>query len=81
MTAVLSVGEFARRLARAMGADDVVLDPDRPLSTQVEADSVRMVELAIALEQEFGLDLPDDLDLRQATVAGLYDQYTGVPHA
>lgn len=81
MAAVLSAEEFACHPVWARGADDVALDPDQALGSKLAAGSVRMVELDIALEQDLGLDRPDDFDPRKATVAALYARYAGAPHA
>jgi acyl carrier protein len=71
-----SVEQFARFIAETVGAGDVTLKPDQPLNGQLAVDSIRMMELAVALEQDLGVDLPEDLDLRMATAASLYHQYT-----
>ncbi|MFF5258023.1 hypothetical protein ACFY4C_03690 [Actinomadura viridis] len=47
------------------------LDPRRPIGEQAAADSARMVELAIVLEDELGAELPDDADLRTLSVVDL----------
>jgi acyl carrier protein len=70
-----SIGDFARYLADAIEADDPGLNFHQPFAAQLEADSVQMVELAIVLEQDLGIELPEDLDLRQMTLAGLYQRY------
>jgi acyl carrier protein len=76
MTAVLPpISDFVRYVAGAIGADDTPLRDDQPLGSQLTVDSVRMVELAIVLEQELGIDLPDDVDLRSMTLASLYERY------
>ena len=70
-----SADDLGRYLAGAIGAEDLILRADHPLGDQLTLDSVRMVELAIVLEQELGVDLPDDLDLRGLTPAALYQRY------
>jgi acyl carrier protein len=75
----LTIGDFASYLAGTIGADAASLRPDQPLGSQLAVDSVRMVELAIVLEQEFGIELPDDLDLRGVSVDGLYERYAAAP--
>lgn len=67
-----SLEEFTRRIGALLGADGPELHPDRPLGEQVGVDSVRLIELAIVLEQEYGLDLADDVDLRRTTPAELH---------
>lgn len=70
--------EFLHYLARTMGAAEVELDADSALADQLPVDSVHMIELAIVLEQELHLDLPEDLDLRQSTPGELYRGYRAV---
>ncbi|MGJ3560828.1 hypothetical protein ACR6C2_30060 [Streptomyces sp. INA 01156] len=38
-------------------------------------DSARMIELAIVLEEELGLDLPSDVDLRRSSPMELYGAF------
>lgn len=70
-----SIVDFTNYLAGLLEADG--LSSDVPIGDQVAVDSSRMIELAIALEQECGIDLPDDIDLRRATPA---DLFADVPH-
>jgi acyl carrier protein len=77
----LPIGEFVRYLAGVIGAEDAPLLLDQPLGRQLIVDSVRMVELAIVLEQELGIDLDDDLDLRGVTFNRLYERYTATAAA
>jgi acyl carrier protein len=76
----MMMADFASYLASIVGSDGAPLRFDEPIGSQVSVDSIRMVELAIVLEQEFGLDLDDDTDLLAATVEDLYAQVRGGPH-
>jgi acyl carrier protein len=69
-----SIEDFTGYLAGLLDVD--TLTADVSIGDQVAVDSSRMIELAIALEQECGLDLDDDIDLRSATPAELF---AGVP--
>jgi acyl carrier protein len=69
--------EFLRFLASSLGAGDIVLDAHTPIGAQLSVDSVKIIELTILLEEELGMDLPDDVDLRQETAAGLLTTLTG----
>lgn len=73
MQALRSLDDFTSYLAKLLDAAGSPLSPDVSIGEQTAADSVRMIELAIALEQECGMDLPDDVDLRAATPAELFD--------
>jgi acyl carrier protein len=66
--------EFGRFLGEGVGAEQALI-LEKPLAEQLHVDSLRMMELAVMLEQDLGLTLPDDLDLRQCTPAELYRSY------
>jgi hypothetical protein len=70
--------EFGRVLGEGVGAGRA-LALEEPLAEQLNADSLRMMELAVMLEQDLGLILPDDLDLRRCTPAELYRNYAREP--
>ncbi|GAA3009842.1 DUF4346 domain-containing protein [Streptomyces fulvorobeus] len=71
-TGLPSMTEFVTAVVTGLGLEDTDLAPDVPLGTQVSVESVRMIELAILLEEELGLDLPPDLDLRTCSPQELY---------
>jgi hypothetical protein len=75
----LAMSDFAGYLTGIVGSDGAALAVDEPIGSQVAVDSIRMVELAIVLEQEFGVDLDDDTDLRTVTLEELYAQVRGGP--
>jgi tetrahydromethanopterin S-methyltransferase subunit A len=72
-----SMAEFLTAVVTGLGLEGTRLDPDVPLGSQVSVESVRMIELAILLEEELGLDLPPDLDLRRCSPMELYGVLTG----
>lgn len=78
MTA-MPMSDFADYLAGTIGSNGTPLRLDEPIGSQVAVDSIRMVELAIVLEQEFGVDLEDDTDLMAVTLEDLYARVRGVP--
>jgi tetrahydromethanopterin S-methyltransferase subunit A len=67
----LSFPEFTRLLTTVLELPHE-LAAEVPLGDQADVDSVLMLELAIVLEQECGLDLPEDVDLRRSSPAELY---------
>ena len=81
MTAPADIGEFVLYLAAAIGAQGFQFDHDEPLARLAIGDSLTLTELAIVLEQELGIDLPDDLDLRSASFASLYTRYAEARYA
>jgi acyl carrier protein len=76
MLAVETVEDFTRFIARVAGLASAGLDADLPICEQTDLSSLQMIELAMAIEQECGIDLPDDIDLRKAKPADLFS-----PHA
>lgn len=75
MTGPARIDEFVRYLGAAIGAPELPLEYDQPLANLSIGDSLTLTELAIVLEQELGIDLPEDLDLRSASFASLYARY------
>jgi len=71
-----SLDEFVLYLTTAVGAPDLQLEVDEPLVDLAIGDSLTLTELAVVLEQELGVDLSDDLDLRWASFAALYARYS-----
>ncbi len=72
---VLTSDAFVERLARWLGQAGLAVAGDRTLGEQFDVDSSRAVELAIILEQDLGIELSDDVDLRKMTPAELYSSY------
>lgn len=71
----LSLAEFLSAVVDGLGAQGTELDPHVPLGVQLSVDSARMIELAIVLEEELGLDLPPDIDLRRSSPLELYGTF------
>ncbi|MFD5492549.1 hypothetical protein ACFYY3_11390 [Streptomyces sp. NPDC001812] len=71
----LSLAEFLSAVVNGLGAQGTELDPHVPLGVQLSVDSARMIELAIVLEEELGLDLPSDVDLRRSSPMELYGAF------
>lgn len=71
VSAVESATDLTRFITRLIGCPDGKLDADLPIGKQTEVSSLQLIELAIALEQECGIELPDDIDLRETTPAEL----------
>lgn len=62
-----------RRLAaECLGADPAALRPDTDLARDLDVDSLAIVEFVMAVEKDFGVELPDDV-LEGATFKELVD--------
>ncbi len=54
-------------VAEVLACDDCLQQgPSITLRSDLGADSLDLVELAMAIEEDFGIEIPDDLDLEQA---------------
>ena len=47
-------------VAKQLGAEDEAITPEATFVEDLGADSLDIVELVMALEEEFGLEIPDD---------------------
>lgn len=71
-------GRIVNAITATFGFHPNELRPDQRLVEDLHFDSLDMVELAMALEEEFGIDIPDDIwdsagDRTLAQVAALID--------
>lgn len=73
---MMTAQEFVSYLTEYVGLPDLPLAGDVPLGSQLE--SLRLVELAVVLEQDLGVPLPDDVNLAALTPAALYADYQSV---
>lgn len=71
----MDYSDFVRRVANVLAIDEAALHADQALEDQTAVDSLRMMELAVMLELELGVDLDDEVDLRRQTPAQLYRDY------
>ncbi len=60
-------------LVEQLGVQPAQLAPEARLEQDLGADSLTLVEIAIALEERFGLSIPDEEWERVATVADLFE--------
>ncbi|MEI6775441.1 MAG: acyl carrier protein [Chloroflexales bacterium] len=56
-------------VAEQLGADEVKVVPSAHFTDDLNADSLDLVELIMALEEEFGIEIPDDDAEKIVTVA------------
>ncbi|MDZ4235558.1 MAG: hypothetical protein U1C73_17765 [Dietzia sp.] len=62
-------------LAQTLNLDaSVLIKPEVAIGDQLQIESSRMIELAIVLEEDLGVSLPDDIDLRRESIATLHNR-------
>ncbi len=57
-----------RIIAEQLGVEESALTNDKSFTTDLDADSLDVVELVMELEQEFGIEIPDDDAEKMLTV-------------
>ncbi len=60
-------------LVSELGLDEAKITPDASFETDLEVDSLGVVELLMALEDEFGVTIPDEEAEQIGTVAQAVD--------
>ena len=58
-----------RVVADQLGVDFDTIDPDASIREDLGADSLELVELLMALEEEFDIEVPDEAAESMATIA------------
>ena len=58
-------------LAEQLGADKESITPDTNIMKDLEADSLDVVEIIMAIEDEFDVEIPDEDAENLQTVAGI----------
>jgi acyl carrier protein len=66
-----SFTDIATTLAAAAGIDPAEVTPDMSIAGDLDIDSMTMLEVIVALEDRFGLLIPDDEWSRFVTVGDL----------
>lgn len=56
-------------IAEQLGVEESEVTPDKSINDDLGADSLDSVELVMALEEEFGIEVPDD-DAAKLTTVG-----------
>lgn len=64
-------------LVSELGLDEAKITPDASFETDLEVDSLGVVELLMALEDEFGVTIPDEEAEQIGTVAQAVDIVAG----
>jgi len=67
-------------LAEHLGAEESKLTNDARFTEDLGADSLDVVEIIMALENEFNVDIGDETAEKLATVGNVIDYISSVPH-
>jgi len=67
-------------LAEHLGVEESKLTNDARFTEDLGADSLDVVEIIMALENEFNVDIGDETAEKLATVGNVIDYISSVPH-
>ena len=70
----MSIERVNEIMVDTLNLDAEKLTPDADLVKDLDVDSIDVVELAMALEEEFGLTIPDE-DIEKLTTLGKISAY------
>lgn len=65
-----------RLLAEHLGVEEKTLQPDASLIDDLGADSLDVVEIVMAVEEEFGIEIPDEAAEKLSTVQEIFTYIT-----
>ena len=65
-------------IADQLGVDESTITEDSSFIDDLNADSLDMVELVMAMEQEFDIEIPDDVAEKVSTVKDAIDYIKGL---
>jgi acyl carrier protein len=60
-------------IAEQLGTEETETTPDKSITDDLGADSLDSVELVMALEEEFGIEVPDEDAAKLTTVQAVID--------
>jgi acyl carrier protein len=73
MTAAQITAQVRNIVVDRLGVDEEDVKPDATLIEDLGCDSLDRVELALALEEEFGVEIPDDDISRMKTIRDIHE--------
>ncbi|MBR2523498.1 MAG: acyl carrier protein [Clostridiales bacterium] len=65
-------------IVEQLGVDEATITEDSSFIDDLNADSLDMVELVMAMEQEFDIEIPDDVAEKVSTVKDAIDYIKGL---
>ena len=75
MKGKLTFEEFRTYLSGVLLAEERLLSPEASLVNDLQVDSLRLVELLVRMETEFGMSMPSEVAWRIETVGDAYQYY------
>ncbi len=66
-----------KTLVEELEIDGAKVTPDADFKTDLDADSLHLVELAMELEDSYGVSIPDEVALELKTVGSVVDYLQG----
>ncbi len=71
-------GKIKEMIVDQLGVDESTITEDSSFIDDLNADSLDMVELVMAMEQEFDIEIPDDVAEKVTTVKDAIDYILGL---
>ncbi|MCR5059549.1 MAG: acyl carrier protein [Saccharofermentans sp.] len=71
-------GKIKDMIVDQLGVDESTITEDSSFIDDLNADSLDMVELVMAMEQEFDIEIPDDVAEKVTTVKDAIDYILGL---
>jgi len=68
---------FRKCAVEVLSVDEAKVTPDASFADDLDADSLDLVELVMALEEEFGVEVPEEELAEVKTVGQAYDLVVG----
>ena len=72
------LGKIKDMIVDQLGVDESTITEDSSFIDDLNADSLDMVELVMAMEQEFDIEIPDDVAEKVTTVKDAIDYILGL---
>lgn len=73
----MEIEKIKEIIARTLNLDPEEITPDKSFSEDLDADSLDLAEIIIAIEDEFGVTIPDEVLEKVATVQDAFDLVKG----